>query len=225
MTLNEILFTLKEKLKDNSDDEKYPLRYLESLVNTKRAFYIKKELDDIRTNIDSTLKQTICAPLEYTDASDCCGNLKTCSILRTVNPIPSVFTARYNSGIQLVGPMDRSTRAFSYISAERVGYIEGAPYAKGVYWFYHTDGRIYIVSKNKSINLLKQIRVIAIFEDVAELKEYTNCNTTDTCYTYDDDYPIQSYLIDLIINEIVNELLNIDQGSVRDNVNDADEKA
>lgn len=224
MTLNQIVFAIKEKTKDFVDDEVFPIRYIEFLVQTKRSKYVKAEIDNLRYNTDATLIQSICAPLEYTDESDCCGTLKTCKILRTVDPIPSVFTGKMNSGIQLVGPIDRVSRPFSAISPTRVAYIEDSPFSNGVYWFYHTDGRIYIISKQDSINLLKQVRVVGIFEDMAELKEYTSCTTSATCFTNDTEYPLQSYMIDQLINEIATELINGNNATTEDIVNDSARK-
>jgi DNA-directed RNA polymerase subunit K/omega len=57
MTPIEIIFAIREKLKEYVDDTRYTNRYLLKLVDLKRAVLIRQQYNQIQRSIDNQLEQ------------------------------------------------------------------------------------------------------------------------------------------------------------------------
>lgn len=72
------------------------------------------------------------------------------------------------------------------------------------------DGHVYLKSTNPQFQYLDRIMLSAVFEDFEEA-EGLQCESgdecTDTCDPMEKEFPIESYLVPALINQVVKQLL------------------
>jgi hypothetical protein len=203
-TRKELIYDIKEYLKQYSDDNDYPNRYIEYLWNKKRSKYLRRLLNDLTRKFDEVIQQQFCMDLEL---------------------VPDLLEIRSRSGLISVGPTDFTMARFKMISLEEVPNIFHKPFALGIYAFLNTDGHLYIISKKDSHKLLKCVTVIGVFEDPFDVEGFfdcCDCENPTTCFPDDAEYPIQGFLIDEIRMEIIKELVPREQIQ-QDERNNSDE--
>lgn len=215
MTATEIIYAIREKLNAYTDDSKYKDEYLMFLINLKRAAYIRREYNQLQRTFDTDILQSICMELEEVDSSVClecqeigCDN---CQVIRTVKKVPNTIELHSRSSIIKVSPMGVFDKPFSLVNMFKMPYAGDGKYEdKYVFASVHPNGHIYLKSKQNFYRSLGYINVIALFEnpdDVAEFK----CNGADCYSNIESNYPIEGWMVDFIITEIVNELANLKQ--------------
>lgn len=215
MTVERIVYDVREALKKYSDDSELDDRYIIYLYDIKRAKYIRQALNNIMRPIDISVKQDLCLELETVSAMECGIDLTCKELIRTKRPIPTPLQLHDRTAITRVGPVDRIGRPFNFITREKAVYALDAPYPNAVYAFLHHDEHIYLTSNNNNTHLLTCINVEGVFEHPLDLGDYSKCcGCTDPQPCFDmltSEYPIQPHYIDLIKNEIVAELANLEQ--------------
>lgn len=227
MTIDKIIYDIREALKEYSDDSELDDRYIIYLYDIKRAKYIRQEINNFRRAIDISVKQTLCLKLEEVSRAECGIEIGCDKLLRTIRPLPDVLQLHHKPAVTRVGTVDRLDRPFNFMSMNKMVYSEDAPFPKSKYVALHTDGHLYINSKSPSLKFLDCISITGVFEHPLDLISYNNCcdcKNADKCYDMSTtDYPIQPHLIDIIKSEIVNELANLNQIQ-EDKINDSDTK-
>lgn len=219
-TLNEIAYSIFEKLRPEiSDDDAVSLRQIKFDVQNYRALFLRNELNKNRT-IDSDVEQTLCVDLEEVNPSDCCVEVGCSLILRSTKTLPKTIEMHNKQAITRVGPVDKTTKPFSFVDYSRVPYVGSGRYNKhNVYSFLH-DGYVYLTSNDKKVNFLKKAVVRGVFEDPEEVANYTDCNTGEPCYTDNSEYPIKGWMIPSIEEAILQKYLPTIQ-LPEDNSNDS----
>lgn len=225
-TFNEIVYDVREALKQYSDDSEISDRYIRYLYNIKRAKYLRQEMNRYARRISNTSLQTFCIKLEEVSASECSVSFECDTILRSTKPIPTPITLHTKPALTKVKPTKVLSRPFNFVTKDRIPYIEGNPFSKGIYAFLDPTDYIYVYSK-ENISILECLTITGVFEDPLELRNYPNCcdcTAADSpCYDLAvTDYPLDSHMIDIIRGEIVNELANLEQVK-EDKENDAED--
>ena len=64
MTLNKLIFDVREYLKQYNNDSDLDDRYITYLYGIKRAKYLRQELNNFQRTTDITSTQTLCLKLE-----------------------------------------------------------------------------------------------------------------------------------------------------------------
>ena len=209
MKLLEIIYAIKKRLNTQSDDTKYSDRYLGFLINSKRAVFLRQELNQMKRNIDSSVLQTICLPTEVTSSSECnCPIPSGCIVLRTKDPLPKVFDNHFKTMITRVSGVQRLDKPFTIVSKSRAQYASFNIFNNTVNTYLDTDNRLYFVGKQKTINLIESVSITGVFENPYELETIPSCSGSGTCFSLDIEYPLGSHMIDPIINTLVQELAN-----------------
>jgi len=87
------------------------------------------------------------------------------------------------------------------------------------------DGHVYLKSTNPQFQYLDRIMLSAVFEDFEEA-EGLQCESgeecTDTCDPMEKEFPIESYLVPALINQVVKQLLG-SRYIPKDSSNDAND--
>lgn len=221
--INEITYSVREALREFSDDSELSDRYILYLYNIKRTKYLRQELNQYLRTVDSSIKQTYCDALEEVPLNRC-GIDFTCGVLlRTKHKVPQPIQLHTKTAITSVRSTDRISLPFNFISSERMAALEGSPFSNGIYAFLDDDDYIYVYSKNGSYNLLSCITITGVFENPLDLtlfKDCCDCDNANTCFDEKtSDYPLQPHFVDLIRNEIVRELVGTKQ-LPEDKIND-----
>ena len=227
MTATEIIYAIREKLKAYTDDTRYTDAYLFFLINLKRALYIRREYNQQQRKIDQEVLQTICMELEEVDSSVCpecseigCGE---CEVIRTVKKLPNTIELHNRQTILKVSPIGVFDRPFSWVDINRIPYVgEGKNENKFVFATYHSNGHIYLKSKLNFYRSLTHISVTALFENPDDISKFQCSPTNNTpCFDFNNtQYPVEGWMADIIISDIVQELARLKQ-IPEDDTNDA----
>lgn len=225
MTLDKIVYDIREALKQYSDDSELDDRYIIYLVNIKRQKYLKQKLDNIARRFNSAILQTLCLKTEIVSVNECGLSLNCDTIVRTAEPIPNLLQMSTKDALQRVSPSDRLSQKFNLIDRERAPLYLNSNYKNKIKTFLHDDGHLYFVSAQPL--MLECVSITGVFEDPTELGTYNNCCDCDNaqpCYNYlTSDYPLQGDLIDLVRSDIINERASLSKNIKEDKTNNAND--
>lgn len=201
----QVIYDVKETLKKYSDDSDYENRHILYLYNLKRAKFLRQLLDDKTRNFDAILMQSFCLGFEEV-SKDLCGITSTCTVLRSVKPLPRLLQVKNRSTLISAQFSEAFTQPLKVIDFLQAPYILDKPYNSGTYLTIDSENYAFIISKFPEHKLISCLYFTGIFEDPSELEDYDNCCSCETvkpCFEDDDEYPAQSFLIDLIRDELV----------------------
>lgn len=218
----EILYDIREGIKEFSDDTETDDRYLTYLYNIKRAKYLRQELNNYQRTVDLSIQQTFCVDLKLIGGSDCGDECP--KLLRSTVVIPKPLELHSKVAITRVKPTSKIAVPFNFISKNKIPYLGGAPFSKSLYSFLDDDDFLYVYSLSDSYKLLDCISITGVFSNPLDLVNYSNCCgcSTDTSACFDPDtteYPLQPHYIDLIRKEIIVDILER-KGVQEDKIND-----
>lgn len=212
MELNKIIYDIREGLKQYSDDSELDNRYIEYLIDVKRAKYLRQELNNTQKTTDSNTIQTLTVSLEEVSVEECPVNLTCNKILKTCKKLPDPLQLHTKDGIIRIASLDRMSKPFNYITRDRAVYAGNSRYSNGIYSFLHDDSYLYIFSNNPAVNLIECISITGVWETPTDLSRFytcCSCKESKPCFTEKSNYPIQPHLVDIIRKEIISELANL----------------
>ena len=209
MKIKEIIYSCLDLSKAATSDDSYITEELVLFLCRKyRALLIKKEQDKkaATETMDTFEQQQICLDLEKVPAIDgepCTGGY----YLRTTQPIPKILEGTQPQ----VYPIDyyQGTN-ISYISKDRMRYVGTNKYLQNIiYSSIAPNLHLYLKSSNPQFLYLKKIRLSATFEDLEEVAPLL-CDEDGgdkSCDVMEMDFPIREYLVPILIDLVVNELV------------------
>lgn len=216
MTLDKIIYSVKEDLKDHTEDSELSNEYITYLYNIKRANYIRQDLNNPQKTPDLSIIQTFCLELELVSANECGVNLDCDKILRSKQKLPKSLDLHLKSAIINVKPTNKISVPFNFTTKQKATYSKFSKFKNAIFSFLDNDGYVYLLSENTTHKLIDCVSVTGIFEDPLELANYKNCCGCDNsivvnnCYDLlSTDYPLQAHYIDIIRKEIVDERLKL----------------
>lgn len=212
--LKEIIYDVREALKEFSDDSEIENRYITYLYGIKRAKYLRMELNNYNRRIDLSVQQSICLSMELVDGDDCGGDCP--KLLRSTLPVPTPLELHTKPAIISVRPTNKIKIPFNFITKQKIAFIKGAQFSNGLYSFLDDDGYLYVYSLSDDYKLLECVTVTGVFADPLSLADYPKCcdctALESPCYDeLEDEYPLQPHFVDLIRLEIVKELAGLSQ--------------
>lgn len=207
--ISELIYDVREGLREFSDDSEFDDRYIIYLYGLKRAKYLRQLMNNYQKTTDNSVLQTFCIPMIEVNANECSVDVDCDKILRSENKIPKPLDLHTKPAITKIKPTNITSVPFNFVSKDRIPYISDATFKDAMYAFLDPNGYIYVYS-TKDTRLMDCLTVTGVFEDPMEMKNYYNCcNCSDTatvCYDEDTtDYPLQAHLIDIIRDEIIRE--------------------
>lgn len=217
MLVENLLYDVREALKQYSDDSELDNRYILYLYNIKRAKYLRQDLNSFQKTVDQSITQTFCIGLEEVDLDQCGLNYACGTLLRTKTVIPRPIDLHTKTAITKVKPTSRLALSFNFITKDKAQFLDASPFVNAVYAFLDDDNYIYVYSNMESFKLIECITVSGVFQDPIELSNYSNCcnckiTAETTCFDLaTTNYPLQPHYVDLIKSEIVNELASLKQ--------------
>lgn len=228
MNVQNIIYAIREGLKEYTDDSRYTDDYIMYLVRLKRAALIRREYSNLQRTIDQEVLQTICMELEEVPDSDCPECLSDCSdckILRTLYKMPLTIELHNRSSITRVAFIQKTSSKINFVSRDKIIYAGEGPFEKrAVFAYLDNDGHIYLKSKVSSYRTKENISVTALLDDPDDAASFTGCNgNVNSCYdVLTSRYPIKSWMTETIIKSIISELANL-KSLPADTVNNAND--
>jgi DNA-directed RNA polymerase subunit K/omega len=213
MTLDKLIYDIKEGVNQFTDDSEISDKYIIYLLEIKRAKYLRQGLNNLQKTYDNSITQTFCVGLEEVSKDECGINVDCDTILKTTVPIPVPLDLDTGVAIQSVKPTDRLATNFNFITKKRAQFISGARFNKAIYSFLDADGFIYVISgpNNNHYKLLECLTITGVFADPLALSEFVSCcgcTSPASCFNpATTEYPLQPRYIDLIRDEIIKTLV------------------
>lgn len=205
MTKNELIFTVFEKLKIQSDDTNLSQELVSSLLDTKRALLIKQQYSAKPWHMPKEVKQELCMTLKLVDSVNgykCAGK-----ILQTHHALPGSIKVRGKEGPLLIRKEDNSVVAVNIVSTERIPFLFANKFtAMLTYGAVDYDGKLVLISADNKLNFLTQVKVTDVFEAPELAMEYECKQTNPNADVWDLEYPIEVAMVDTIINMVVQDL-------------------
>ena len=225
-TLRSLVDDLYATLNINSDDTNIDRRSIKWYIKNKRATLIYNQL--IKGIVHSSnYKQSIpCLELELVDVllSDCCIGLSDgCQVLRSVEKIPTRLYIRGKDDL-VVKPLNVFNYKFNHLSDHTKWIVSGnGKFNSRDIFTVVIDDYLYVKSTDKNIAKLlgKYVYVEGIFDDPESLRDFTTCDTNRPCFSEDEEYPIEDWMIDVIKQEIIKSDLRYALSIPEDKSNDA----
>jgi len=224
-TERELIYSIKEFLKDHTDDSLISNEHLFFQIKAFRNTLLRQLYSDRARKFDFTATQQFCMEMEVTD-SGLCGAKTGCKIVRSVKKLPSLLSVKGRSALISVSPPIVGSKPYDIIDSEHIQDCLDDPYATNSA-FVH-DEYLYLVGNSPAISLVKCVSVVGIFENPEALKDYTTCescgsSTKEACYTPDREFPLPGFLITPVIKEVLNEFLPVEKlKAFRDKDNDGE---
>lgn len=221
--INEITYSVRESLKEYTDDTELDDRYIVYLYNIKRAKYLRQELNNYMRTVDTSVKQSYCDELEEVPLNKCGINYTCGTLLRTKLKVPKPVELHTKTAITSVKSTNLISTPFNFISKERMSALEGSPFSRGIYAFLDDDDYIYVYSKGDGYKFIECITITGVFENPLDLtlyKDCCGCEEPTACFDENtSEYPLQPHFIDLIRDEIIQDLIRTKQ-IPEDKIND-----
>lgn len=218
-TLNQIAQDILSIVKAKRvDDYNVSAAQVKRWINYYRSQFIKNELNKKRAIDEDYVQDLGCVDLERVNDSDCGPS---CITLRTCKQIPAPIITNLGLAITRVGPVKRTSRAFSFVPYEQVIWSGYGRFAKNQIFAYYLNGYIYIELKTANVlsKALKKINIRGVFEDPEDVLNYSDC-AGSPCYDNSTPYPVKKWMTNSIINSILQERFGIVEQSILDNRND-----
>jgi hypothetical protein len=211
MTQNELVYSIREAIRQDVDDSDIDNREILFEINIQRALYYTNEFNKNNRSFDEDVTQAICMKLEVADKSDCGCQLSGCTVMRTVKPLPPTLKLHTSNAIVRVTGIDAFSKNMSFVPFSRILYVGDGKFDQDhVYVTQHANGHLYLKSSNNLVKLMEYIYVVAVFENPLDAADFTDCNTEASCYSADSQYPMKAnvlaYIKDLIVNRFTRKL-------------------
>ena len=223
MKVKDIVYMCLDLAKASTSDDSFLNEdHCVFLCKKYRSFLLKKEQEkekgasDVASAFDY---QQICLDLEMVPAIDgepCTGGY----YLRTIQKIPKILEGNQPR----VYPIDfyQGTN-IAYVSRERMRFVGTNKYLSNIiYVSLGPDLHLYMNSSNPQFKYLKHLRMSAVFEDFDEAAGLLCDNDGESvaCDVLDEEFPIREYLVPMLIELVVKELVGA-KYQIADNKNDA----
>jgi hypothetical protein len=205
MTLRELVYITLDELKIASDDSFFNENHVRFLLNKWRAKILKQEHESKKKQLAESAYQTICLDLEDDNPLGLdinCGEFFRRSIQKVPVVMPGVGDPIISSGS--VFSNDRVV----YVSRQRMRFVGYNRWLKNIiYAALGEDSKLYLSSKNSQFRYLEKVQFTAVFEDAEKAMELSCNKNTDSCNILDQEYPFESYLVPVLVYQVVKELL------------------
>lgn len=216
MTLNQIIYNLRNLIKDaKSDDVKISDRQFEYLINYVRARLIKQEIDKGKTiseNIKQDLGKIVVTPVDSTELA----GITVGTTLYKTSVLPNFVELNYKDCVVYVGGMDRVS-PFQFTTKAYAHWSKHSKYASKEKHAFLRDKCMYVLASPSAT--LKNINIQGVFETPREAFEFGNPGVNfDVNST---EYPISSWMIETLNELIITKDLNIFFQLPQDTKNDA----
>lgn len=200
-----MIYMCLDLCKEFSDDSSFTEEHVLFLLNKYRALVLKQEYERQKKESSIENKQSICLDLEI--ALDNINNPCSEPMLRSVEKIPTT--------LEFSQPQVSTINFFSnpmmvYVTPEKLKFVNYNKFLQNIiYCALAPDGHVYMKSSNPQFQYLERIKLSAVFEDFEEASNLS-CDeegNQDDCDIMEKEFPLESYLVPALINDVVKQLL------------------
>tara|TARA_R100000900_G_scaffold16006_1_gene14062 strand:+ start:5569 stop:6282 length:714 start_codon:yes stop_codon:yes gene_type:complete len=217
MTLNEIAYNLLNLVRGgkSNQDESISLDQIKFNIKHYRAMFIRRDFAKNGFTSRHIEQDLGCLELKKVDPTRCCSLPSSCSVYRTIEPIPKTVRHNFKESITHVGDIT-GTGTIPIVHSNVIKFLSYDKYTNKKYKAYMIEDYLYIYNADG----LKFINVRGVFEDPEEIAKFKDCGGSD-CYDADTiDYPIPMDMVQAINSGILAGELRLLAGTLSDTLND-----
>lgn len=219
----EIVYSIKELMKEHTDDSLMSDKHILFLFDTHRAKFLRQLYSNRAKALDNSAKQQLCLNMETVDRG-VCGIDTGCTIRRSKKRIPDLLSLQGRSALISAGPAVVGSKKFEVLNASSVAQIMNDKYASTSVFI--DDGYLYMAGYSPAEMLLKCVRIEGVFSNPNELEGFLNCcgceDTAEACITDETTYPVPGHLLPDLSQAVLKDFLTTLQVSMaRDIENDS----
>lgn len=217
-TFKEIIYSIKENLRQYSDDSDISLEYVGFLVKNTRAMLIAQRYSDRKYAVPNKIRSHFYKTLELTNDNE--FTEATGTILRTQTPLlPILEHHNFITDIRVTSGSYNDSQ-FTFVPASRFAYIgENKWLQSQIYVCLGTDNRLYFKSSNPVFKALDQVKVSYVAEDPEACYPQT-VEYDENIDFWDMDYKLEEAMVSQLTDIIVKKLAGMLQMK-EDNQNDS----
>lgn len=208
MLYTEVIYSIRERLRQTIDDSNIDDREIIFEVNNQRSLFYRNEYNKRNRVIDEEIKQTLCVDLQEASADECnCDS--NCTVLRSTVPIPTVIELHHKNALLKVSSTLVGDTPFSLVSYNQFPYVGQSKYSNKEVFVTQHNGYLYFKSKSKLHRFLDKASVEVILENPLDIKDFLDCPSSQNCFNEDTfEYPIKAYVFAYISERVVNVFIN-----------------
>lgn len=209
MSPYEIIYAIREKLKEYVDDTRYTDTFLLYEIDLTRSYLLRSQYDRIQRAVDDQIVQTYIVDLEEVDISDSpLTNELSETIMRSTKPLPRSLELSHRNMIEKVTTGGKLDRQINIVTAKRFIYAGAGDY-DGDQTFVMIDGSnyLYLKSNNNEDFTYETVSVSQILERPLEALGFNSIDSGADLNTF--RYPISNTLALALIDEIVVKLAKL----------------
>lgn len=209
MKYTEVVYSIRERIRQLADDSDVDNREIIFHVNQQRALFYRNQYNQRNRTVDEEIKQLLRFEMAQ-DSIEECGESKNCYIIKSVKPLPATIELHHRNAIFKITSTSKTAVPFSIVSWNEFPYQGLGKYSQNeLFATVGPDNHIYIKSSNKLIKFVESILVTAILENPLDIENYTPCPNGETCFDLDSfEYPIKGYAYAYIQDKVVNIFVN-----------------
>lgn len=216
-SLKHIIYNIRSLIKDrHSDDLQFTDRNIAYWVKYLRAKLIRQDIDKGR-DISDSIKQEISVDFSSVDKGADIGLATGEFEIKSSTKLPK-FLSSHNRDLLLniTSPIDPSFNVTIQPKAKAIRNCNNK-YGKKFPVAYLDNGYLYILGCNFYV---ENLDIKGVFEDPEEAAKFNDPSLSGDDF-YEEDYPIEAHMIDMINNIIKSNELNLYFQVPTDKVNDA----
>lgn len=209
MTYNEVVYSIRERLRQNTDDTDITNRQIIFEVNNQRALHYRNEYNNLNRSIDEEIKQILRFTMVQ-DSDEECGTGTSCYVMKSTQQLPPTLTLHHKNAIFKATALVKTSLPFSIVSWNEFPYQGLGRFTKNeVFITVGPDNYIYMKSGSKLIQFVTSVLVTALLENPLDIQDYKLCPDDAECQDLDTFvYPIKAHAFAYISDKVVNTLLN-----------------
>lgn len=209
MTPFEIIYGIREKLKEYVDDTRYTDEFLMYEIDITRSVLLRQQYDRVQRPVDDQIVQTFIVEVEEIDSSESpLTHTIDETIMRSKLPLPRVLELGHRNMLERVSTGGMKDRPLNIVSRKRFVYAGNNDFDIDQL-FATMDGSryLYIKSKNDEEFSYETVAVSAVLERPLEVLDFPSLSDDQTLDNF--TYPISGTLALVLIDEVVNKLAKL----------------
>jgi hypothetical protein len=217
-TLRELHHSIKERIRQYTDDSDISPEYVNFLIKNARAMLIAQRYSSRQYAIPNKIKSHFHKALELSgDNEFVSGNG---SVLRTTEPIVPMMEHHNLMTSLRISSGSYTDVNFSFVDASRFPFAGHNKWVQShIYACLGTDNRLYFTSSNPSVMLLENVKLSYVVEDPEQAYPQT-IEYNSAIDFWDVDYKIEESMVDQLCEVVVKKLVSMIQ-IPEDNKNDS----
>lgn len=223
MLYTEVIYSIREKLREIVDDSNIDDREIIFEVNNQRSLFYRNEYNKNNRTVDEEIKQVLCVDLEEASNDECCVD-SDCTVLRSTVPIPGLIELHHMNTLFKVSSTTIGSKPFSLVSYNQFPFVGYGKYnERDIFVTKHPNGRLYFKSTDRLHKFLEKVSVTVILEDPLDIQNFLDCNGDDCFDLLTFEYPIKGHVLAYITPQVLKSL-SIKFQIPEDKTNDAESK-